>query len=81
MRCNYADLKVAKDDKRIPRWDLKIQREHEAKNPGPPRKDLKRERGVIVISDDDGAEDEEQATGEPCALDLWDDLVMNRPDQ
>ena len=32
---------ITKDLKHTPDWDLKIQREHEAKNPGPVRKNLK----------------------------------------
>ena len=72
---------MARDDKHTPKWDLKIQREHEAKNPGPPRKSLERERDIIVISDEDDEKGGGQVAGEPCTLDLWDDLVKNRPDQ
>ena len=73
--------KVARDSEHTPEWDLKIQREHEAKNPGPGKKSLKRERETIIISDDEDAPEEDQAAGEPCALDLWDDLIKDKPDQ
>ena len=50
-------------------------------NPGPPKRNPKRERDIIVISDEDEGEESRQAAGEPSTLDLWDDLVKNRPGQ
>ena len=35
---NVTMQKVARDEKRAPKWDLKIQREHDAKDPGPVEK-------------------------------------------
>ena len=70
--------KAARDDEHTPNWDLKMQREHEAKNPGPVTKNLKRERETIVISDDDDAPEEDQADGKLCALDLWVELIKDK---
>ena len=52
-----------------------------AKIPGSPRKNLKRERYITVILDEDDEKGGGQAAGEPCTLDLCDDLVKNGPDQ
>ena len=57
-----------------------MQREHEAKNPGPVMKYLKRGRETIVISDDEDAPGEDQADGTLCALDLWDDRIKDTPE-
>ena len=49
--------KVAKAERHTPKWDRKVQREFEAKNPGPPKKRSKREKVSITISDDEPDED------------------------
>ena len=63
--------KVARDDEHTPNWDLEMQREHEAKNPGPVNKNPKHERETILISDDEDAPEEDQVVGKLCVLDLW----------
>ena len=45
------------------------------------KKKLKRERYIVVISDEDDKIGGEQGAGEPCNLDLWGDLIYDRPDQ
>ena len=72
----HRELKKAKDGKHTPDWDLKIQREHEAKNPGPPKKRQQKKKIRIVISDDEpdehlGRMDDDWAQA------LWDDLIKD----
>ena len=64
-----------------PNETARSNRNSKPKNPGPPRRNLKRERDTIVISDDDENEARKVSAGEPNTLDLWDDLVKDRPDQ
>lgn len=106
-------LQVAKDEMHTPKWGRKVQREFEAKNAGPPSKNIKRERASIVISGDEkddwmdpafprpkgpmndtsrirGSKPEvplrkedaatERMDDEPSTLDLWGDLVKDRPE-
>ena len=71
--------KVAKDERHTPKWGRKVQREHEAKHPGPPKKSSKREKVCITISDDEP--DEDLGTmGDDWSLDLWDELVKDKPE-
>ena len=51
------DLPFAKDRKHIPEWIKKVQREFEAKNPGPPKRSKAKVcPEVITISDDEPEE-------------------------
>ena len=62
-----------------PRWDRTVHREFEAKNPGPPKKRSKREKACIIISDDGTGEDL-QNMGDDWSIDLWDELVKDKPE-
>ena len=44
--CNLTVRKVVRDGKHIPEWDRKIQREFEAKNPGPTTKRSREQKGL-----------------------------------
>ena len=79
---NHSKLlaqKVTKDERHTPKWDRKVQREFEAKNPGPPKKRPKREKACIIISDDETDEDLQQI-GDDRSIDLWDELVKAKPE-
>ena len=49
--------KMAKDERHTPYWDRKIQREFEAKNPGPPKKRSLKKKVCVTISDDEPDEE------------------------
>ena len=51
----------------------------EAKNPGPPKKKSKTEKICITISDDE-PDDDLGNMGHDWSLDLWDDLVKDKPE-
>mgnify|MGYP002810118771 CR=1 FL=1 len=52
-RASKRDHTITKDMKHTPEWDKQIQREFEAKNPGPPNRRLRKKTACITISDDE----------------------------
>lgn len=68
-----------KDIRHTPPWDLKIPREFEAKNPGPPKKRHRGKKVCIVISDDEPDEQLDKL-GDDWTQDLLDDRITNNPE-
>ena len=76
------------DSEHTPEWDLKIQREFEAKNPGPPKRRIRKKTAFINISDDEPDEHLEKVDDEPdeqlgrmddeWTQALWDDLIKDK---
>jgi len=73
-RCPHKDIS------HILQWDLKIQREFEAKNLGPPKKTHREQKVCIIISDDEPDEPLGKIDDD-WSQDLWDDLVKNNPER
>ena len=70
---------MAKDETHTPYWDRKIQREFEAKNPGPPKRSTRVKEVVITISDDEPDEQLEKM-GDDWTNAIWDELVKDKPE-
>jgi len=75
----FSDLDVAKDSRHIPEWDKKIQREFEAKNPGPLHRRLRRKTACITISDDE-PEDQHGRMDDVWTAAIWDELIKDKPE-
>ena len=73
------DLDVAKDSRHTPEWDKKIQREFEAKNPGPPHRRLRKKTACITISDDEPEEQHGKMDDDWTAA-IWDELIKDKPE-
>ena len=65
--------------KRTPYWDRKVQREFEAKNPGPPKRKSRAKKVVITISDDEPDEQLDKM-GDEWIEAIWDELVKDKPE-
>ena len=74
------DLAISKDDRHIPKWDIKIQREFEAKNPGPINRRLRKKTACITISDDE-PEDQLGKMDDDWTAAIWDELVKDKPER
>ena len=65
--------------KHIPEWDKKIQREFEAKNPGPPRHRKTRLNPEVIAISDDEPEDQLGKMDDDWTNALWDELGKDKP--
>ena len=73
------DLAISKDDGHIPKWDIQIQREFEAKNPGPINRRLRKKTACITISDDE-PEDQLGKMDDDWTAAIWDELIKDKPE-
>ena len=78
-RTSKRDHTITKDMKHTPEWDKKIQREFEAKNPGPPNRRLRKKTACINISDDE-PEDPHGKMDDDWTTAIWDELVKDKPE-
>ena len=70
---------TAKDDRHTPEWDIKMQREFEAKNPGPSNRRLRKKTTCITISDDE-PEDQQGRMDDDWTAAIWDELIKDKPE-
>ena len=73
------DLSPTKDRKHIPEWDKKIQREFEAKNPGPLRHSKAKVSPEVITISDDEPEEQLGKMDDDWTNAIWDELVRDKP--
>ena len=74
-----GSIKRPKMKTHTPYWDRKVQREFEAKNPGPPKRKSRTKKVVITISDDE-PDEQLHRMGDDWTMAIWDELVKDKPE-